>query len=26
LLRFSQQNHFTYHYREWPGAAGEAAG
>ena len=26
LLRFSEQNHFTYHYREWPSAAGEAAG
>lgn len=26
LLQFSQQNHFTYHYREWPSAAGEAAG
>jgi long-chain acyl-CoA synthetase len=26
LLKFSQENGFTYNYREWPHATGEAAG
>ncbi|MGH9650445.1 MAG: hypothetical protein ACRD3I_08235, partial [Terriglobales bacterium] len=25
LLQFSKENHFTYRYQEWPGAAGESA-
>jgi hypothetical protein len=25
LLKFSTENRFTYHYREWPSAAGGSA-
>jgi thioester reductase-like protein len=26
LLKFSRENHFTYHFQEWPGAAGGSLG
>ena len=26
LLKFSRENHFTYHYQEWPGTAGGSLG